>query len=60
MNLKENDVVELSEDELDKVTGGTGYKVGDPCPRCKTPLEVKYNSWSVLQCPNCLRKVDRA
>ena len=50
--LTENNIVELSEDELDKVSGGRAWQVGDVCPYCKCYyLELKPGSMTALRCP---------
>lgn len=49
--LTQKETVELSEDQLKKVSGG--YQQGDICPNCGKATLVNHRYLNYVICPNC-------
>lgn len=50
--LSENDIKELANEQLSKVSGG--FATGDTCPACDNGILVYDRNYDVLYCTKCL------
>lgn len=49
--ITEQELNDLSEDQLNKVSGG--YYAGDTCPKCGMTKLEKVPHYNIVRCPSC-------